>query len=542
MSSDGLATAVAGNDAAGGRQVAPSIPGEHSQPLQQAHGAPVRLFHLLLLALLLIAGLLVRARGVVKEPLWVDEYWSMYLSTARAQVGTSVFAAPLGVVIDRAPPISFSGAPGWWHIWTGLSSCVHPPIYFIFLRWWVDLFGDSDLSLRGFSVTSSLAAIVLLFDVVRRAQGPWAGLIAAGMMTFAVSQLDYSQMARGYTFLVAIGLLMCQAMALIFQRGASTGRAIWLGFLTALMALTHYFAVGAIAGLTIYAAIIFRGRDRGRVLTALVIAGLVDVCAWGPKIWASRQLMRDETVIFLLDSLTGIWHHTTVGISAPCRLLLEAYRVNWFAAAPVAVFVFLLPLLNLRRSPDTLMWWLWVVGSLGFLWAWDVSRGTMMLSYLRYIFIASPGIYALLATPAPQLGKLRWALPILMLFCTICYCSTRVHDGPEPISHAWRQLYIALDATAGPNDVIVFTPSGEILPAFPYIAYAHYCPTSKRPVMFLANDPPDAAAVKRLKAGHIWLVSVSLPEDVPRFFPGWRPGHYMNGPIGPSILELLPPS
>ena len=494
--------------------------------------ARTRWIHWLLLAVLLSAGGVLRYHQIVKESLWLDEYWSLYLSTGRGQIGTSIFDAPLGVILNP-PVMGNAGAPHWWHIWTGLSSCVHPPVYYIALRWWIDLMGDSDISVRGFSAVLGLAGAVVLFDILRRRQGPWQGLAAAGMMTFAVSQIDYSQESRNYTILVFLGLLAVHALVVIEQKGVKARRLIWLGFLAAAMALTHYFAAGALLGLAVYVLIRFKGRDRRAILASLVIAGLVVAISWGPWFWWSRPLLANEDGSFLHDSRRSVMRPILLLISAPSRLLLAAFEANASTNYPIAVMVLLLPIFYLKRHPDVLLWWLWLVGSLAFIGFFDLQRGTLMLAFLRYDFIASPAVYALLATSWPVLRKWGWLTPSLFLLATVIYGAGRYVEGPQPKPHQWRSLTARLDRVIGPDDVIVFTTCSEYRPANPYIASAHYLPDSKRRIVLVDNAPPTAETLKQLAAvPNVWIIGSKPPQDMAVSLPGWRG-------TGPSFFEAF---
>src|SRR5208282_990181 len=162
-----------------------------------------------------LAGLLVLAAGlrfyeITKVGLWPDEFWSsVHLATGR---GTAIFELPVGVLIDPPPATLLEGAPVWWHAWTGLRGIVHPPLYLILLRWWMDLFGTGDFATRAFSVAASLGGIVVLFDIVRRTISNRAGLIAAALMAVSPLQIDLSQETRPYSLLALMGLLACHAL------------------------------------------------------------------------------------------------------------------------------------------------------------------------------------------------------------------------------------------------------------------------------------------------------------------------------------------
>ena len=101
-----------------------------------------------ILLLIVAFGTSLRLHNLTKQNLWIDEYRTLYLATGR---GDSIYRLPLNQIIEHPPDVGFSGAPAWWHIWNGLNTTSHPPLYHIVLRLWVDLLGDHDESIRGMS-------------------------------------------------------------------------------------------------------------------------------------------------------------------------------------------------------------------------------------------------------------------------------------------------------------------------------------------------------------------------------------------------------
>ena len=187
----------------------------------------VRWFHWVTLIALLVVGAGLRFHQITKVGLWPDEFWSsVHLATGR---GTALFDLPAGVLFNPPPPTLFENAPHWWHIWTGLRGIIHPPVYLILLRWWIDLFGSDDFSTRAFSALASLAGMVVLFDILRRTVSPLSGLIAAALMAISPLQINLSQETRPYPLLALVGLLACHALFRIERQGASPARLFQLG-------------------------------------------------------------------------------------------------------------------------------------------------------------------------------------------------------------------------------------------------------------------------------------------------------------------------
>jgi hypothetical protein len=496
----------------------------------------VRWFHLVVLAALLLIGGSMRWYRIDKESLALDEYWSLYLATGR---GNQLFEIPYGAIVDSPAKICIAGAPPWWHIWTGLSSTTHPPLYHLSLRWWIDLFGQSDRAIRAMSWLFGIGAAVVLFDAVRRVSGPWQGLAAAGILIFAPVQIDYSQAARPYTMLVFLGVVLCDALIAIERKGLSAGKLAVLGGATGALALTHYFSAGAILGAGFYAIIRLRGRSRKAVITAMAAGLLVAAATWGPVFWKTRHLY-DAYEQFWREAGQGIGQSGRAIAMIPIRLLLDpSDNSQWFTAVPLALLVSVVPLFRLRKSPELLLWWLWLVGTVGVVAISDIVHHSTMLGVLRYVFLASPAVYAMLATAVP--GRLGAAVAAVMLMCAAVYGLARVQAGPEPVED-WKTMAHLIDQTVGPRDVVALVGFYKTEPAFDYFVIAHYVGDWKRPVMFLMGAPTERARSELAGKSRVWMVGHSAQVDTGRLLPGWGIGAVRGVGKRNAVWLLLPPA
>jgi hypothetical protein len=495
----------------------------------------VRWFHWVLLVLILGVGTGVRWDCIGKENLWLDEYWALYLSTGR---GGQLFGEPRDVVIDPPPKVGFADAPAWWHIWNGLGTVTHPPLYFLSLRGWVDLFGESDRAIRSMSAIFSLAGIVVLFSLVRRIRGPGAGLIASAMMAVSPMQIDYSQMTRPYTLLVLVSLLCCHALISMQFRGSTPRRRLLLGAAILAMALTHYFSLGAILAVLAYAVIALKGRVRKDALVSigagLLLAGLV----WGPFLWKIRGSF-NAYPDFARPSGNRVELITRAIVTAPAQVLLEP-EGPWtnLECLPLALLAYVVPLLLAIRSREMLLWWLWIVGTIGMLVVVDLFRGTVLVGEIRYSFILSPVIFIVLVTLLPEGWPGNLVSPVF-LSCVAIYGWGRFEAGPWPTPE-WRNLIRFTNQFVGPRDLVAFCGAYSTEPVFDYFVMTHYMGPWSRPVIFL-KDGPDAAVRRQLAArGRIWIIGHDLASDSARFFPGWTGYEWHGVGIGNSLLGLKP--
>ena len=160
--------------------------------------------YLILLGLILLAAAFFRFDQITGPSLWMDEIWSIEMAMGHGSVHDHL---PHGIIRSDQPELtSLSAAAPWWSICTHLGGVTHPPLYFVVLRWWMDLFGTGALATRSLSAIFSLAAIVVFFDLCRWLHGPRIALLAAAISALAIGQLDFAQEARSYPMLIFFGL------------------------------------------------------------------------------------------------------------------------------------------------------------------------------------------------------------------------------------------------------------------------------------------------------------------------------------------------
>jgi hypothetical protein len=500
-----------------------------------SHAMCPRWYHWGILFAILALAVPMRWYRIDRESLSLDEYWALYLATGR---GSELFQIPYGVIVESPPKIGFADAPPWWHIWTGLSSTTHPPLYHLLLRWWINLFGQNDQAIRTMSVLFSIGATAVLFDAVRRVSGPWHGLAAAGIMAFAQTQIDFAQTARPYTMMVFFGVLLCDALIAVQYGGPSPAKWAIIAATTAALSLTHYFSAGAILGATIYAIAILRSRSRKAVLLAMATGVFIAAASWGPVFWKTRHLY-DAYQEFWKDPNGGFAASAGAITTIPIHLLLDpGFSWRWLAALPLAILVYVVPIFRFRHSPHLLLWLLWIIGTIAVVSAVDALHHSTMVGVLRYVYLASPAIYAILATIIP--GRLGGAAAGVILSCALIYGLARLQAGPEPVED-WKTMARLIDRNAGPRDVVILLGFYNTEPAFDYFVIAHYAGDWKRPVMFLMHKPDLAARDELATQNRVWMVGHDAPGDTQRILPGWRVGPLYGIGRKNAVWLVIPP-
>ncbi len=253
---------------------------------------------LVLLGILTLAGLL-RFRHIGADSLWHDEIWSIEMTVGKD--GQQSLLPETGVLNSPPDLLTLDPSVPWWRIWSHMRLDNHPPLYTVLLRFWREMFGSSESAVRSLSAVVSLIAILAMFDAARHFHGVRPALWAALLMALATPQIQYAQETRSYALLLAEGMIAAAAIARLQQRGPNFIRAAVFALAVTAMALTHYFAVGAIAALAIYAIIYLPSRSRRTVLAALACAFALGLLLWAQQFMIQWRSFVPDSVSWLYD-------------------------------------------------------------------------------------------------------------------------------------------------------------------------------------------------------------------------------------------------
>lgn len=123
------------------------------------------------IVVLLITSFLIRIINL-NQSIWLDE-----ATTAKV-----VKSFPFFQIITKFSPTDF-----------------HPPLYYLFMKLWTNLFGYSEIALRLPSVIFSVFTGYIIYLIVKRIKDEKTGLWAAAFFLFSPLIIYYSQEARMYS-------------------------------------------------------------------------------------------------------------------------------------------------------------------------------------------------------------------------------------------------------------------------------------------------------------------------------------------------------
>lgn len=147
-----------------------------------------------LLAIAVLGGVVLRLYHLGRQSLWFDEgftAWAVGLSSA-----------------DIVRYAQNSDAP---------------PLYFLLLHYWQNLFGNSEAALRGMSALCGTLSIPIFYAFAKKVlKGAMAVTMAVWLFAFSLIQLWYSQEARFYELASLLALVGLYALVLFLEKRTVT--------------------------------------------------------------------------------------------------------------------------------------------------------------------------------------------------------------------------------------------------------------------------------------------------------------------------------
>ena len=206
---------------------------------------------LLLLIFLVMAGLQIAL--ATRQPLWVDEIFSVAMATGHSLEHPAATAKPeQGDFVEPNEPVPASLFNRYTQHESPPASPVRviravslsdtsPPLYYLLLYLWTLLFGTNDLILRLFSIACWLGCFPLLINIARRIGGDRAVIPACLFFALSPLGLYFSGEARMYSLLLLCVMTTAWASLALQERGGDLKIcAVWI-LASAAGFLTHYF-------------------------------------------------------------------------------------------------------------------------------------------------------------------------------------------------------------------------------------------------------------------------------------------------------------
>lgn len=274
------------------------------------------------IAAICIGYLAVRLWGLTDSCLWFDEIFSVH-----------------------------SAEHSWDSILRFVSlDLIHPPLFYVLLKFWIGIGGESVFWLRLFPVIISAIAIFPFLALCRELKlGKWTQVVALFLLAINGSLIKYAQEVRMYSLLMCFSLFSIWLFARYFVKGKSF---LPLVIVNALMVYTHYF--GWFVVLSEVLLIVWFQRIKWRRIVVMFGVVLAAFLPWAIAVlmaarsgsgleqnigWMSRPGIR-QAVTFVLNIIEPFYFQTSsaepisiLQVTIPILLVIiiaaGLYLINW---------------------------------------------------------------------------------------------------------------------------------------------------------------------------------------------------------------------
>lgn len=151
------------------------------------------------------------------------------------------FWAPSPLWLDETISVNIARLP-LTDIPRALSHDGAPPLYYVMLHFWMEVFGRSDFAVRALSGLVSVASLPLFWLAGKRLGGPTVGWVTFFLGVSSPFAINYATATRMYSLMIMLSLLGYLALRRALEQ-PSRGRLLAVAAVTAGLLYTHYWGI-----------------------------------------------------------------------------------------------------------------------------------------------------------------------------------------------------------------------------------------------------------------------------------------------------------
>jgi len=400
------------------------------------------------------------------------------------------------------------------------------PLYFLLLRGWLALCGNSEFSLRYLSLLAGTLTVSLTAALGRRLVGTWAALLGALFIATSPYLIWYSQEGKMYALVVSLVLAALWAFWSALTRGG-WGRWALCWLLTTLAIYVHLLAVLLILVEVAWFLIACIARPCGRrqivpmlLMLAMLTLPYLPMIRWQIKLWQRPAFQTGHPFVPLATMLSTLLWGLSRGVQGRSPLLtlipfvfllLTGVTLGWRGrrngsgeAEGFAHSSFVIRHPSSAFGHWSLITWL----ALPVLGIYSVSLHKPLFTD-RYLIWIAPAFYLLLAAGLMAVWR-RWRPLAILLLALIV---------PLNLQAAWGQTHTNIKSDF--RSVVAYVEQRRaadepLLFLMPYArhTYAYYAddPTPQTEAPYTNSGATESdvdAELSRLTRGHsaIWLIA-----------------------------------
>lgn len=385
----------------------------------------------------------------------------------------------------------------------------HPPLYFVLLKTWIALAGDSEFALRFPSVFASILLIPLVWATWKRLKNFTAAWMAAILLAVSPLYLWYGQEARMYTLLaLESAILLFLLLRVCEDRRLQISAFVAIAGTMLAMLLTHYTSLLLFLGLWIWAIAQPQPDLRRVALLSLVVlaASLPLLPFFYQRLLSGAE--RDYHFVPLSQLLVDVLRAPGFGTSFPYdNPLLRPIQWVWVGSMALGAWHFI----RHRRSAGLLLV-ISFLAPLSILYA--LSHLKPLYQNIRHLFLITPIAYILASAGLARLIEYRPSLGNLasgLIFAGMLLSDWRYFSEPYPLKDEWRGALAWVSEQATAEDLVIL----QDLTLTPLADYYYRGPA---PLLLTSREGGEQKALVQMLETYtklperIWLI-VGLSQD-----------------------------
>lgn len=343
-----------------------------------------------------------------------------------------------------------------WQILTGfIKSDFHPPLHYLLLNLWGNIFGFGEISLRLPSVILAVATIFITYLIGKNFFSKKEGMIAAILFTFAPLHIYYSQEARMYS-LAAFAVTLSYYFLIKFinkQKYAGVGYV----FSIVLVFYSDYMAVFVLVAQALL--IVFFYKENISKFFKLVLFWFLLVAPWLPIL--REQLLYGVSGTNQLAGWKAIIGGANFkeGLLLPIKVLIGRIsfdnKVIYGCLVSIVAFVDLIVIIfalkSISKKVVLLLFWIILPPFLAFI----VSIWVPIFTYFRFIFIL-PAFYLLLAIGLNKAGKMTSKILFTTILAFEIIFSSIYFFNPKFQREDWRSAVNFISQKVDKKTLVIF--------------------------------------------------------------------------------------
>lgn len=389
---------------------------------------------ILLLILILSLGFFLRVYNLSEESIWFDEACTLQ----------SAEKPTLGGVLESVQRLEGN-----------------PPFYYLLMRYWIRIFGDSEFSARFPSVVFGTLSILIVFLIGKELFDDKTALASSLIMSASMLNILYSQEARTYSLFVMLAALS----TLYFIKSLKQNRInVPYVILTIAVLYTHYLAILLLI-LQIFTYILFYKRFKlgfkkflmtQIIVYLLYIPGIVMLCLQASSIQSALYgaLSLKIGIPSFIARLGGLNFFIPFIIIFLILLILGLFKIDSYNT------------LKKIRFNQTLFFILLSILLVAYLiFSSHLTRSIFIIRYTLFVY---PLFYILFARGFIKLRTSYKAI-IALLFISVTIFSVLNYHLDMPKKEQWRDAAAFAEQNVGDDELVIVIHRDMIYPLSYYL-------------------------------------------------------------------------